>query len=155
MIPDLIDVGSPSPWLVLPPGVHDATMLEIEARFATTPHRRRLFDGFVRVSDALRYAGCSTLYLDGSFVTAKPHPSDFDGCWEVAGVDPGKLDPVLLDFNDKRRAQKAKFLGEMFIAELPNTPGATFLEFFQVEKSSGQPKGILRVQLVPTKGPTP
>jgi hypothetical protein len=153
MIPSLTDIGSPVPWGVLPPGVHDTTLSEIEARFATTPHRRWLFAGFERAVHALAVAGCATLYLDGSFVTDKPHPDDYDGCWEVTGVDLTKLDPVLLEFANKRAAQKAKFFGEMFIAELPGAPGLTFLEFFQIEKFSGRPKGILRVQLAPSKGP--
>lgn len=153
MLPGLVDLGSPAPWPVLPPGVHDATLSEIEARFATTPHRRALFAGFVRVAQVLAAAGCRTVYLDGSFVTAKPHPGDFDGCWELAGVDPTRLDPVLLRFENKREAQKRKFQGEMFIAGYPGTPGVTFLEFFQIEKFSGRPKGIIRIRLPDIKGP--
>lgn len=155
MIPDLIELGSPCPWAVLPPGIHDTTLAEVEARFATTPHRKWLFDGFVRMAQDLASAGCSYVYLDGSFVTAKPHPGDYDGCWDHVGVNPAKLDPVLLDFDNKRAAQKAKYLGEMFIAGMPNGPGGPFLDFFQVEKSSGQPKGILRIPLAPLKGATP
>lgn len=147
MIPALIDLGSPSPWPVLPPGIHDTTLAEIETVFATTPHRRSLFEGFEQVVAALERAGCSTVYLDGSFVTGKPHPSDFDGCWELAGVDPTKLDPVLMRFENRREAQKLKFQGEMFIAEWPGAPGVAFLDFFQREKFSGRPKGILRVRL--------
>lgn len=155
MIPDLIELGPPCPWAVLPAGIHDTTLAEVEARFATTPHRKWLFDGFVRMVQALAAAGCRYVYLDGSFVTAKPHPGDYDGCWEHVGVDPAKLDPVLLDFDNKRAAQKAKYLGEMFIAGMPNGPGAPFLDFFQVEKSSGLAKGILRIPLAPLKGATP
>ena len=155
MIPDLIELGSPCPWAVLPPGIHDTTLAEVEARFATTPHRKWLFDGFVRMTEALALAGCSYVYLDGSFVTAKPHPSDYDGCWAHDGVDLAKLDPVLLNFDNKRAAQKAKYLGEMFIAGMPNGPGGPFLDFFQVEKSSGLAKGILRIPLAPLKGATP
>lgn len=153
MLPDLIDLDS-CPWAVLPPGIHDATIAEVGFRFAITPHRRWLFDGFVRATEALRAAGCRTVYLDGSFVTAKPHPGDFDGCWDHAGVDFGKLDPVLLDFDNKRAAQKAKFLGEMFVAAV-SSGAAPFLDFFQVEKFSGAAKGILRISLAPLKGATP
>jgi hypothetical protein len=153
MIPTFVDIGAPSPWPVLPPGVHDASLAEIAERFATTPHRRWLFGGLERVVGALTKAGCLTLYVDGSFVTGKPHPDDYDGCWELAGVDPALLDPVLLNFQGKREAQKRKFHGEMFIAELPGGAGLTFLEFFQVEKYSGRPKGILRVRLPQIIGP--
>lgn len=154
MIPDLIEIGSPSPWAVLPPGIHDATLQEVEARFATTPHRQWLCGGFVRITEALAQAGCGAVYLDGSFVTAKPHPNDYDGCWDHSGVDFGKLDPVLLDFTNKRAAQKAKYLGEMFIAGLPNGTAGPFVDFFQIEKFSGQAKGLLRISLAPPKGAT-
>ena len=147
MIPSLIDLGSPTPWPVLPPGVHDASLMEIHSSFATTPHRQWLFDGFLRVIDALRLAGCSVVYLDGSFVTGKPHPDDFDGCWSIAGVDPHKVDPVLFVFDNFRAAQKAKYFGEMFFAEFENKPGQTFLDFFQIEKFSGREKGILRIRI--------
>jgi hypothetical protein len=153
MIPRLVDLGRPAPWPVLPPGIHDALLTEIEVRFAITPHRRTLFAGFVRVVQALTAAGCRTVYLDGSFVTGKPHPGDFDGCWELAGVDPARLDPVLLRFEDKREAQKSKFQGEMFIAEFSGAPGLSFLDFFQIEKFSQRRKGIIRVRLPDIGGP--
>lgn len=155
MIPPLTDLGSPCPWAVLPPGIHHTTFPEVEARFATTPHRRWLFGGLIRVANVLAGAGCRLVYLDGSFVTAKPHPSDYDGCWDHIGVDPSKLDPVLLDYSNSRAAQKAKYLGEMFIAEMPNGPDGSFLDFFQFEKFSGLPKGILSISLAPLKGATP
>lgn len=153
MIPDFVDIGAPAPWPVLPPGLHDATLDEARLRFATTPHRRRLFEGFSRATDSLRQAGCATVYLDGSYVTGKPHPGDFDGCWDLAGVNPGLLDPVLLDFSGKREAQKAKYFGEMFAIQLPHQPG--LLSFFQKEKFSDRAKGIVRITLVPLQGATP
>lgn len=152
MIPDLIDLGSPTPWAVLPPGIHEATLDEIAERFATTPHRRWLYDGFLRMAEALAVARCTRLYLDGSFTTGKPHPEDYDGCWDWQGVDFKQLDPVLLQFEHKRAAQKRKFLGEMFLATTENLPGQTFLDFFQAEKFSGRPKGIVCVTLASPKG---
>lgn len=149
MIPGLVDLGPPTPWPVLPPGIYDVTLADIAERFATTPHRRLLFDGFIRVVQALHRAGCRTVYLDGSFVTGKPHPDDFDGCWDVRGVDPEQIDPVLLIFENKREAQKAKYLGEMFIAQAEGAPGRAFIDFFQTEKFSGRKKGLLRIQLDP------
>lgn len=146
MVPSLIDMRG-APWPVLPSGVHAATLAEIQARFANTPHRKWLFNGFIRAADALRVAGCRILYLDGSFVTGKPHPDDYDGCWEHIGIDFTLLDPVLLDFAGKREAQKRKYQGELFPALASNGVRGTFLDFFQVEKFSGVPKGILRVSL--------
>lgn len=107
--------------------------------------------GFVNALRSLETAGCAVAYLDGSFVTDKPHPGDFDGCWETTGVDKSLIDPVLLRFERRREAQKLKFGGEMFFAEAIGAPGFTFLQLFQREKFSGRPKGILRVRL-PLKG---
>ena len=98
--------------------------------------------------EALRVAGCRRAYVDGSFVTAKEVPGDFDGCWEAVGVDAGALDPVLLDFRHPRAAQKAKYRGEMFVANSAATPAGTrFLDFFQIDKDTGNAKGIVALDL--------
>lgn len=93
-------------------------------------------------------AECQLVYVDGSFVTTKPEPGDFDACWALAGVDVELLDPVFLDFSSSRAQQKKRFLGEFFPAELPDgATGRTFLEFFQTDKETGKPKGILVLDL--------
>ena len=64
------------------------------------------------------------------------------------GVDVQRLDPVLLDFANGRAVQKARFGGELFPAQTPNGPsGKTFLEFFQIDKQTGDPKGIIALDL--------
>ena len=96
----------------------------------------------------LKGAGGQTVYVDGSFVTSKEVPNDFDACWEEAGVDPTVLDPVLLTFDPGRFTQKAKYLGELFPASaVANGDGFSFLEFFQTDKESGRPKGIVAIHL--------
>lgn len=146
MIPELVNI-SHSPWDVLPHGIHAASLVEIEAKFTTTSHRKWLFDGFCRGVTNLQQAGCSVIYLDGSFVTAKNHPDDFDAVWDPAGVDPYKLDPVLLDFDNKRAAQKAKYGGELFILTQQAIHGVSYLDFFQIDRYSSQSKGILSIQI--------
>ena len=146
MIPKLVK----APGLrygILPPGIHWADLDEVAKRFAETDKRAWLFDGVVAVATALRIAGCRRMYLDGSFVTGKERPNDYDGCWDPAHVDPRQLDPVLLDFSNRRAAQKLKYRGEMFISTSTSGPGKTFLEFFQVEKLTGIPKGIVGLTL--------
>jgi hypothetical protein len=132
----------------LPAGVHFATWPEIEARLAFNPRRRRLYAGFREACELLRKAGCRLVYLDGSFVTAKKHPGDFDACWDIGHVDDAKLDSVFFDFSNGRAAQKRRFLGELFPAQLPEgATGSTFVEFFQVNKLTGAPKGVLAIRL--------
>ena len=48
---------------------------------------------------------------------------DFDACWEEVGVAPELLDPVLLQFDAGRVAQKARYLGELFPASFGSDRG--------------------------------
>ena len=132
----------------LPAGIHVATWEEVEAAFGSSARRQRLLAGLLRAMQALRAAGCTRAYIDGSFATAKDAPGDFDACWEAQGVDPNSLDPVLLDFSNRRAAQKAKYGGELFIANQAALPaGTAFLDFFQRDKSTGEAKGIVAIDL--------
>lgn len=135
---------------LLPPGVHETTWGELSDRFGTTPWRRRLIGGLREAARSLAQAGCRTVYVDGSFTTTEADPGDFDGCWDERGVDPTRLDPVLLTFDNARAAQKAKYLGELFPANTraeSGPPYRVFLDFFQGDKD-GRPKGILSIDLV-------
>jgi len=132
---------------LLPEGIHSATWDEVRERFGGNERRRQLLAGLVAALLLLRAAGCRRVYINGSFVTAKEVPGDFDGCWEAQGVDPAALDPVLLDFRHPRTAQKAKFGGEMFIANSSAAPDGRFLEFFQIDKNTGDAKGIVAIDL--------
>jgi hypothetical protein len=132
----------------LPPGVHEATWKEFTHRFGTTPHRRTLLAGLKAALEAFRAAGCRMAYIDGSFVTAKQRPNDYDGCRDIDGVDPDRLDPVLLTFDRGRAAQKAKYHREFFPAQFrEGSSGTTFLEFFQIDKETGDQKGIIIIDL--------
>jgi hypothetical protein len=132
----------------LPPGIHEATWEELERAFSSTPRRGVLLDGLLRALSALRRAGCQRAYVDGSFVTAKEAPGDFDACWDPDGVDPDALEPTLLDFSNRRAAQKAKYGGELFIAtDAAGPAGIRFLDFFQRDKNTGDPKGIVALDL--------
>jgi len=146
MIPDLIIIPD-APFKVLPAGIHHTSLAEVQEHFAYNKQRRLQFNGLLTAIRCLHVAGCSLLYLDGSYVTAKPIPGDYDGCWDPTGVDPNILDSVLLDFSNGRSAQKAKFLGELFPSTATNTPDETFVEFFQTEKYSGKRKGILSLPI--------
>lgn len=64
----------------LPPGIHEATWEEFVARYGATSRRLTLLAGLKAALDALRTAGCQRAYIDGSFVTNKAIPGDFDGC---------------------------------------------------------------------------
>jgi hypothetical protein len=132
----------------LPAGTHEATWDEVAARYGYTPHRRLLLAGLKGALDALRLAGCHRAYVDGSFVTAKREPGDFDVCWDVDDVDPDLLDPVLLTFDNSRAAQKAKYHGEVFPANAAaDRSGTRYIQFLQRDKRTLQAKGIVALEL--------
>lgn len=134
---------------LLPPGIHWASWPEIEGRFGGNSHRRMLLAGMELGLRELAACGCLEAFIDGSFVTAKEYPDDFDVCWDAAGVDLARLrqsEPALLTFGNFRALQKAKFFGEFFPSSNKaeaRSPFRTFLDFFQSDKATGVPKGIV------------
>jgi hypothetical protein len=133
---------------LLPSGIHESSWEEFVAKFGSTAHRLALLAGLKAALDELRSAGCRRVYIDGSFVTAKEVPGDFDACWEIDGVDLARLDPVLKTFANRREAQKRKYGGELFPADAPaDRDGTNFLRFFQRDRLSNAPKGIVAIDL--------
>ncbi len=85
---------------LLPAGEHLASWGEVLERFGWNLVRRRLLDGLAEGLSILADAGCTRVWLNGSFVTAKEEPGDFDAVWSAAGVDAGRLrslSPEILD----------------------------------------------------------
>lgn len=130
----------------LPPGLHKALWAEIWSRFGQNSHRASLLGGLLRALTNLAGAGCRDVLLDGSFVSEKPLPKDYDGAWEPHGVDPAQLDPVLLDFKNGRAAMKAKYGGELLPASAQAAAGVLYRDFFQKDRN-GVRKGVLQIDL--------
>ena len=132
----------------LPPGIHYTDWDEFEERFGNNYHRQLLLLGMKEALLNLKNAGCSICYMNGSFVTIKPFPNDFDGCWDPLGVDLNKLDPVLLNFSFSRLYQKVKYKGELFLSSIiADSKGNTYINFFQIDKNTGMKKGIVAINL--------
>jgi hypothetical protein len=130
----------------LPPGVHGAHWSEITPRFGLNSHRTRLVGGLLAALQNLAGAGCRSVILDGSFVSQKNLPEDYDGAWDTSAVDPNRLDPVLLDFSNGRAAMKSKYLGELFPATAAAAPGVLYRDFFMKDRN-GVPKGVVNIDL--------
>ena len=128
----------------LPRGVHRAPWVEVDRRFGhNSSCRARLIGGLLAACRNLAGAGCRALLLDGSFVTAKLEPGDYDGACETAGVNPDLLDPVLLGGGS---AMRARYLGDLYPASGLAAPGMVFRDFFQTDRD-GVAKGIVLVDL--------
>ena len=135
----------------LPAGIHVVTWDAFTETYGRTVYRKRLIGGLQAAMVLLRTAGCKRLYVDGRFVTSKRVPNDYDAAWEPAGVDVvllRSLEPAFFNFDNLRAAQKAKFYGEFFPSSArANLVGTTFLDFFQIDKNTGNAKGIIALDL--------
>ena len=96
---------------------------------------------------ALGDAGCPRVWIDGSFVTAKPHPADYDICWELEGVEYERVPKTLFIMEEGRAAQKAWSGGE-WIGIRENSPsGRVWLGNFQIDFRTGRAKGFVVLEL--------
>jgi len=133
----------------LPKGIHVMSIEEFETKFGFNSHRKKLIEGLKIGMSHLKDCGCITIFIDGSFVTAKEIPGDFDACWDRNNVDISKLISqysTIVDFDDDRKNQKALYFGEFFPADIITNGGVPFLTFFQKDKN-GDPKGIVQINL--------
>ena len=78
-------------------------------------------------------------------MTEKQEPRDYDICWDTEGVDLDLLDPVIQDVQPPRAAQQAKYRGDILPNIIEADCGLMFVEFFQVDRDSGEPKGIAAI----------
>lgn len=146
MIPEFDENGN------LPPGIHFCDdWEEFKERFGYTTKRAQMILGMENAMASLKAAGCRTFYINGSFVTSETKPNDFDACWDPDAVDIDYLkknSPTLLNFSNKRAAQKAKYKGELFRSDQPlDDKGSTSFDFFQSDRRDNR-KGIVAIDLL-------
>ena len=131
---------------VLPPGIHEMDWESFYDFFSFSPKRKRLLDGLKKVVDILQETGCSNIYIDGSFVTEKLEPGDWDACFDCPSIiikDILKRYPLL-----NRAEQKRLYGGELFPAlAKADEYGNTFLAFFQQITNTVKKKGIVIIKL--------
>ena len=128
---------------LLPPGLHCADWDDVVRRFVFTPRRVWLLAGLHDALHELARVGCELIYLDGSFVTDKAVPGDYDLCWDLTRVELARIDPIFLDVKPPRAAQHAKYRGDLLPNITEATSGMPFVDFFQIDKNSGKAKGVL------------
>ena len=139
----------------LPPGVHIATLKELETEFGlVSPKRIALMVGLKAAIANFKSAGVTSIYVDGSFTTKKLDPNDIDGCWTASGnIDLAKLDPIFWNAktsSDRRvnlQKMKSTYGLDFYIAEgIEAGTGLKFPDFFQHNKN-GKKKGIVKIVL--------
>jgi hypothetical protein len=134
----------------LPEGIHPMSWDEILQAYGNNFCRKKLLRGLNKALHEFKYAGCKIVYLDGSFVTTKQYPNDYDCCWVTEGVNPDLLDRSLQRYDHiGRKMQKIKYYGEFFPSNLiEKSAGSPFLDFFQTDRETDERKGIVKIDLV-------
>lgn len=136
---------------MLPPGVHETDLAEIEEKMGWTSRRRALIAGLRRALELMRDCGARRVYLNGSFVTEKDRPNDIDGCYDLSeGVTEEELERMAPVFppNPENRAKARELFGVDFFPAAAKELGSgqPFLRFFQKDRE-GRERGVLVIGL--------
>jgi uncharacterized protein DUF6932 len=138
----------------LPEGHHLAAWEEIILRFGGPAGSRRaqILESLLRWRDRLTGKGITgRLLLNGSFISAKPDPGDFDA---ILVADDG-VEAVLAQDEEARQlinylACKEQGLGDIFLlsaAAIRKFPTMCRVDVFDYDKHTSKPKGVVEVTL--------
>lgn len=138
----------PDGWL--PEGHHPAAWDEVVATFGGSGEGRRaaLTRALLDLRDALAALGVTgSLLLDGSYISDKPEPGDFD----VLLIGPPDIqsrkdtEPALSDLLDAERAERERGCSLYFAPE--DSPVLEILRTLWDETKRGVAKGCVEVRL--------
>jgi len=133
----------------LPSGHHAATWEDVFVRFGGTQENRRalLTERLRQLCDDLRACGVTgTLLLDGSYISAKAEPGDFD----LLLIAPANIqvqkdaNPSLTDLLDAEASERRGY-SLFYIPE--NSPAREMLRGLWNVSKEGVEKGVVEVQL--------
>jgi hypothetical protein len=134
----------------LPPGHHEATWAEVIAHFrdGEGSHRAHLTDRLLSWKDALVAAGVQGLVLlNGSYVSGKENPSDFDiALMAQPDIQALKdMNPTLRELLDSEHCERELGFSVFFFPN--NSPMLDLLRSMWDQAKDGTPKGVLEVSL--------
>ena len=133
----------------LKPGIHELTWDEFEQMYSIDEVRIEFIARMKELIKMLKEAGCKKIYINGSFITKKKRPGDYDLLWEDGDhIDYDKLDPIIRYPWNHEEGRKKKFKGDIYPAGIiaSQVPSQTFLEFFQKTRD-GREKGIIMIKI--------
>lgn len=142
----------PDGWL--PEGHHPATWEEIVARFGGTAGSRRAsaLSGLIAWRDAARAKGLAGLIvLDGSFISRKDAPGDFDCIfvYNTFSFQTVSQDREALALLDNAHCKEC-YSGDVWAFSeeaVREFPAFCRIDGFDLHKLTRQPKGVLEVEL--------
>ncbi len=152
-IPDFAQGG------ILPIGIHDCNLSEIETRFVYNERRRAIWKNLLSyIAQVATILEVNVMYVDGSYVTDKKLPGDIDVVLEFTNV------AALMSARDyaphlfSHKNVKTTFNIDLFTFEIMPAGRPDFREFFQLLRPQeaidrgvpvGTKKGILKVSIRP------
>lgn len=140
---DYIDEFKVQEAIIFEAGIHKVSLTEVARQFTYNEAQKELFSGLRQLALDLKEAGCETLYLDGSFITGKKIPADFDACWEPFK---GKGVAKFLGETEAELAErKTKYFGDIF-PRFSDEYGDR-VKHWQLNTRTGQTKGIIKIDL--------
>ncbi len=133
----------------LEPGIYELELNYVEREFCYNEHRKWLFEGIKLAIADLQKIGCIYIYLDGSYVTKKILPKDFDLCWDESNIDlvaSSRVCPELFDPGWKFEKFKSRYRGDVAPANsiADQDRGINYLGYF-MEDRQGRDKGIVKI----------
>ena len=130
---------------VLDPGIYKMTWKEFYNSFSFSKRRKELLEGLEKVVAILREIRATHIYIDGSFVTDKVNPNDWDACFDSSIP---VINNLLCKYPFKdTKIQKKLYKGELFYAKsIADEYGNTYFDFFQQKKgNSAIKKGMVEL----------
>lgn len=129
----------------LPAGIHKASVGEIKKRFGTNPApRKELFNNFLAIVRLLQKQRewIKNFFLDGSFVTSKESPGDFD-CILIIKDSFDFLSPEAKQLINSKKLYNCHLL---IVMENDSSECKKMIAFFGHDREE-KPKGLLEVLL--------
>jgi hypothetical protein len=147
VIPDFLENG------YLPEGIYEVTLQEVIEKFCFSKKRKKLIEGLKNLINTCLQCQVNILYIDGSFVSQKLQPQDYDACYDTDHPDREVVFAKALEsiLESDSEMQKRYFGGEIYYAHLKQCFGdfSTVLERFQICKEDGKTKkGIVKIKLL-------
>jgi hypothetical protein len=132
----------------LPEGLHNAKWLEFKEKFDFSFKRKKILSGILSFGRLIKQAGGKKIYIDGSFVTNKKIPKDWDGCYCMCELNLSIASTLIQNTNINRTKIKKEYFGDVFAEDcIEASSGLPFIDFFQRIRGTDKKKGIIVLDL--------
>lgn len=140
---------------LLPEGIWDCTLDEIELIFCMNAHRQDIFDGLKRFlnTEWLPHGIEASILIDGSFVRNKQFPADVDIVIDISSSNDPQVLSLAMALRLRHSELKRNYNVDLWVKHplIPNDLVA-FFQYVGVKAAAElslvptDPKGILRIQ---------